>query len=111
MAKGTSSSSCFRLFVVVGVQRSGTNILREILNTNKHIAMLGEVLFPNPAPSCWYNFIADLPSDNVPPLTSIDAEALLDRYLEFIEYRIRNHWVDGDKSGCDAIGMTSSTAS
>ena len=38
-------------------------------------------------------------------MTSIDAESLLDRYLEFIEYRIRNHWVDGDKSGCYAIGM------
>ena len=105
MAKGTSSSSCFRLFVVVGVQRSGTNILREILNTNKHIAMLGEVLSPNPAPSCWYNFIAELPAGVVPCVTSIDAKSLLDRYLEFIEYRIRNHWVDGDKSGCDAIGM------
>jgi Stf0 sulphotransferase len=105
LAKGTSFSSRFRLFVVVGVQRSGTNILREILNTNKHIAMLGEVLSPNPAPSCWYNFIAELPAGVVPCATSIDAESLLDRYLEFIEYRIRNHWVDGDKSGCDAIGM------
>lgn len=105
MAKRLSLSSRFNLFVVVGVQRSGTNILREILNTNKYIAMLGEVLSPNPAPSCWYNFIADLPSRDVPSLTSIDAESLLDRYLEFIEYRIRNHWVDGDKSGCYAIGM------
>jgi len=91
--------------VVVGVQRSGTNILREILNTNEHIAMLGEILSPNPAPSCWYNFIADLPPDVVPSKTPIDAELLLDRYLEFIESRIRNHWVDGDKSGCYAIGV------
>ncbi len=35
------------LFVVIGAQRTGTNILREILNTNEHIAMLGEVLSPS----------------------------------------------------------------
>ena len=105
MLEGPLSSSHVRLFVVVGVQRSGTNILREILNTNEHIAMLGEVLSPNPAPSCWHNFIAKLPSSNVAPLTSSHAESLLDQYLEFVEYRIRNHWVDGDKGGCSAIGM------
>ena len=46
----------YRLFVVIGAQRTGTNILREILNTNERIAMLGEVLMPSPAPADWDNF-------------------------------------------------------
>lgn len=92
------------LFVVVGAQRTGTNILREILNTNERIAMLGEVLSPSEAPSYWGNFIASRGLGWVPP-TLADTESLLGRYLEFIEYRIRNHWVDGDKRGCTAIGM------
>ena len=37
------------LFVVIGAQRTGTNILREILNSNQQIAMLGEVLAASPA--------------------------------------------------------------
>ena len=45
-----------QLFVVIGTQRTGTNILRETLNTNEEIAMLGEVLTPSPAPAHWDNF-------------------------------------------------------
>jgi len=30
---------------------------------------------------------------------------LVDGWVEFIEYRIRNHWADGDKSECKAIGF------
>ena len=43
-------------FVVIGAQRTGTNILRTVLNTNEEIAMLGEVMSPSPAPAHWDNF-------------------------------------------------------
>ena len=43
---------------MIGAQRTGTNLLREILNTNEQIAMLGEILSSSPAPAHWENFCA-----------------------------------------------------
>ena len=93
------------LFVVIGAQRTGTNILREILNTNEQIAMLGEVLSPSPAPAHWDNFCRTLANGSIPPASFSEAESLLDQYFEFVEYRIRNHW-EGNKKNCSrAIGV------
>ena len=94
-----------RMFVVIGAQRTGTNLLREILNTHDQIAMLGEILSPSPAPAHWENFLKrQVPG--VFPAPGVQATAaLLDRYFEYVLYRIRNHWMDGDKSQCRAIGV------
>jgi hypothetical protein len=93
------------LFAVIGAQRTGTNILREILNTNEQIAMLGEVLSPSPAPAHWDNFCRTLANGSIPPASFSEAESLLDQYFEFVEYRIRNHW-EGNKKNCSrAIGI------
>lgn len=94
-----------RLFVVIGAQRTGTNILREILNTNEQIAMLGEVLSPSPAPAHWDNFCRGLPAGSASPATGAEAEALLHRYFDFVQYRIRNHWEGNKKSRCEAFGV------
>ena len=93
------------LFVVIGAQRTGTNILREILNTNEQIAMLGEVLSPSPAPAHWDNFCRGLPVGSVPPASFGETESLLDRYFEFVQYRIRNHWEGNKKSRSQAVGV------
>jgi len=93
------------LFVVIGAQRTGTNILREILNTNEQIAMLGEVLSPSPAPAHWDNFCRTLANGSIPPASFSEAETLLDQYFEFVEYRIRNHWQGNKKNGSHAIGV------
>jgi LPS sulfotransferase NodH len=94
-----------RLFVVIGAQRTGTNILREILNTNDQIAMLGEVMWPSPAPAHWDNFCRALPAQTVHPVTYDEVEALLDQYFEFVCYRIRYHW-EGNKKSCSrAFGV------
>jgi LPS sulfotransferase NodH len=93
------------LFVVIGAQRTGTNLLREILNTNEQIAMLGEVLSPSSAPAHWENFLRGQPPETFPPASPAHAEALLDRYFHFVLYRIHNHWSGGDKSRCRAIGV------
>jgi hypothetical protein len=79
--------------------------LREILNTNEHIAMLGEVFTPNPAPAHWDNFVRLLPPGTLPPANHADARQLLDRYFDFVNYRIRNHWAGGAKSRSRAIGV------
>jgi LPS sulfotransferase NodH len=97
--------SGFRLFVVIGAQRTGTNILREILNTNEQIAMLGEVLTPSPAPAHWDNFSRTLPVHTLHPASVREAEALLDRYFEFVRYRILNHWEGNRKNRSRAFGV------
>jgi len=93
------------LFVVVGAQRTGTNLLRETLNTNEEIAMLGEVLSPSPAPAHWDNFCRSLPLRSVLPATFSETESLLDKYFEFVRYRIRNHWEGNKKSQSHAFGV------
>lgn len=93
------------LFVVVGAQRTGTNLLREVLNTNPGLAMLGEVFSPSEAPAHWDNFAKMLSPADLRPATASAAAALLDRYFDFVEYRIRNHWKGGDKSGVRSLGV------
>jgi hypothetical protein len=94
-----------QLFVVIGAQRTGTNILREILNTNDQIAMLGEVLTPSRAPAHWNNFLRDLPPGSSNAAGPAEAEALIDRYFEFVRYRIRNHWEGEKKRRSHAFGI------
>jgi hypothetical protein len=110
MSVNSDSSACSRaslpqLFVVIGAQRTGTNLLREILNTNEHIAMLGEILMPSPAPAHWDNFCRKLPVRSVVLANYREAQALLDQYFQFVEYRIRNHWADNNKVGIQAFGV------
>ncbi len=93
------------LFVVIGAQRTGTNILREILNTNEYIAMLGEVLSPGAAPAHWDNFCHGLSIRRVLPASFGEAEALLNQYFDFVRYRIRNHWEGNKKSRSHAFGV------
>jgi LPS sulfotransferase NodH len=100
-----TSISGVQLFVVIGAQRTGTNILREILNTNDEIAMLGEVFTPSPAPAHWDNFCRTLPVGTVHPTIVSEAEALLDQYFEFVQYRIRNHWKGNKKNQSHAFGV------
>src|SRR5271154_4847659 len=94
-----------QLFVVIGAQRTGTNLLREILNTNDQLAMLGEVLTPSPAAAHWDNFLRDLPVGDAHPNSAGEAEALLDRYFEFVRYRIRNYWEGDRKRQSRAFGI------
>ena len=101
----SSLNNDVQLFAVIGAQRTGTNILREILNTNDQIAMLGEVLSPSPAPAHWDNFCRGLPARSTQPNSFDEAEELLDRYFEFVRYRVHNHWEGNRKSRSHAIGV------
>ena len=94
-----------QLFVVIGAQRTGTNILREILNTNDQIAMLGEVLTPSRAPAHWNNFLRGLPPGSSNAAGPAEAEALIDRYFDFVRFRIRNHWEGERKRRSHAFGI------
>jgi hypothetical protein len=102
MSSGAASAE---LFVVIGAQRTGTNLLREIINTNDQIAMLGEVLTPSPAPAHWDNFCRTFSADGQAFTNYRQTEALLDRYFDFVEYRIRNYWKNNRKANIQAFGV------
>ncbi|MGP6156864.1 MAG: hypothetical protein ACLPYS_05015 [Vulcanimicrobiaceae bacterium] len=93
------------MFVVVGAQRTGTNLLREILNTNDEIAMLGEIFSPSEAPAHWDNFVRAHPAERVSFASHAELEALLDRYFDFVRYRIHNYWEGNRKSRSSALGV------
>jgi hypothetical protein len=93
------------LFVMIGAQRTGTTLLREILNTNEQIATLGEILSPSSAPAHWDNFLCGQPADGVPTPNPREVEKLLDQYFQLVLFRIRNHWAEGAKSRCRAFGV------
>jgi hypothetical protein len=67
--------------------------------------MLGEVLSPSPALAHWDNFCRGLPARSTKPKSFDEAEELLDRYFEFVRYRIHNHWEGNRKSRSHAIGV------
>jgi len=94
-----------RWFVVIGARRTGTNILREILNTNPEVAMLGEVFTPSRAPAHWDNYVSHHNSRELHRITTADALSLLDDYFQFVEYRIRNHWHGNRKAGSQGLGF------
>jgi hypothetical protein len=93
------------LFVVIGAQRTGTNLLREMLNTNEHLAMLAEVMTPNPAPAHFDNYLRTLPAGATTTDTVSNTKSLLDSYFDYVFYRIGNFWIDGDKDRVKAIGV------
>jgi len=73
-----------RSFVLVGSQRSGTNFLREVLNTHPNLAVHGEVLWPYPHPSIWHNYVRTAVSRAMPPVLAADATALVDDYFVYL---------------------------
>lgn len=79
-------------FVLVGSQRSGTNFLRELLNTNDQTVVHGEVLLPYPHPAQWPNYLRTMVSRAQPPITSADGFALLDDYLVYLREDVRRGW-------------------
>jgi LPS sulfotransferase NodH len=94
-----------RWFVVIGARRTGTNLLREILNTNAGVAMLGEIFTPAAAPAHWPNFISSRRNLRLPPTDADRAAQLIRDYFRFIEFRIRNYWQASKKAHSHALGF------
>ena len=105
------------LFAVIGFQRTGTNILREILTTHEQIAVIGEVLLPSPDPTFALgsplvgevypldNFYRELPPGGLRSMSPREAELLLDRYFAYVHDKIRYHSIKGAKGRCRFIGV------
>jgi hypothetical protein len=78
-------------FALIACQRSGTQLLREVINSNPQVALLAEPFSVYPRGVYWNNFVQRLPQGEYPPRLPVDAMALLDRYLEAIHDDIRDN--------------------
>jgi hypothetical protein len=94
-------------FALIACQRSGTHLLREILNSNPCIALLAEPFSRQPQSVYWLNFVRTLPENQYPPLLPEDATALLDQYLQVIQRDVQENrcWYGGSKVPLKALGL------
>lgn len=76
-------------FLMIGCQRSGTHLLRELLNSNPQVAVLAEPFSPHDGRLAWQPFVHGLPPDRYPPATAADAGPVLDEYLDLVRHTKR----------------------
>jgi hypothetical protein len=106
------------LFVVIGFQRTGTEILSEILNTHDSITAFQEILLPSPDPNFTIglhlltdgvypldNFLRDISGPKLSLATSSESEKLLDQYFEYLHGRVRQAARNQAKRECRLIGV------
>ncbi|MEY2715420.1 MAG: hypothetical protein RIT24_1763 [Planctomycetota bacterium] len=88
-------------FVLVGSQRSGTNFVREMLNTHPKLHVHGEVMWPSPHPAVWHNFLRTCSYRSQPAVLDADANQLLDDYLVHLSEDTRR----GNPMKADSLSM------
>lgn len=95
------------LFALIACQRSGTHLLREIINSNPGIALFSEPFTPDPNPVYWSTYIRTLSAHEYPPLLPEDAMDLLDRYMLRVQQDldVENMWSGGGKPQLRTLGL------
>lgn len=91
-------------FALIGSQRSGTNFLRELLNTNQHVVVHGEVLWPYPLPNCWHNYVRTMVNRAMPPVYAKDAMDLVDDYFVYMREDVKRGYA-GKAGSLAAVGF------
>ena len=94
-------------FAIVACQRSGTHLLREILNSNPQVAVVAEALLSDAGAGSWYYFLHSLPADRVPPSNVTDAASLFDQYMQQVrrDYQQNHEWFGGPKLSPTLVGL------
>jgi hypothetical protein len=100
-----NSPDDWRLFMVVGTQRTGTTLLRDILNSNDNVVMVAEVMLPHLDSCHWDHFAPNLSAGSLPPPDEASGLDMLDRYFRYIHCQVRAKWNDPRKSSTCAIGV------
>ena len=86
------------IVAMIAIQRSGTHLLREILNSNRHVAMSPEPFNRDTESFCWDKYIASLPKHKQRPCESEDAMQLVDEFIEALSQDVqRNRNVYGGR--------------
>jgi len=94
-----------QLFWVIGAQRTGTTLLREILNSNGKLMMVAEVLLPYPDRFHWEHFVGALPAKALNVEDEQAGFALLDSYFAYLHSEMTERWNEPHKTGAIAFGI------
>jgi LPS sulfotransferase NodH len=96
-----------RNFAIIACQRSGTHLLREILNSNPRVAVVEEPMTPNEEPDTWHEFLELLPPEKAVYLDVVEAAKLFDQYMQFVSGCIRRDCREygGPKQSPVSIGL------
>ncbi len=94
-------------FALIGCQRTGTHLLREIVNSNPHVALMVETFSLTPKRMYWCNFLRTLPKSRFPPLTPEIAMDVFDEHVRRIrrDVQIEPEWYGGSKPDLKALGL------
>jgi LPS sulfotransferase NodH len=91
-----------KLCFIIGNQRTGTNLLRDLLVSNDEFCLAGEVISPSPAPVCWYNYLARRGIGCQGPLAWDDASPLVDGWLADLQKSMLSTWDNGSVKSKDS---------
>lgn len=95
-------------FAMIACQRSGTQLLREILNSHAELALPPEPFSHSDNQGCWMNYERKrFAAQQHPPLHPADAIEMIDQYLETLQRDVDRtpDWYGGQKSSTRAIGL------
>jgi hypothetical protein len=95
------------VFAVIAIQRSGTHLLREILNSNNQLSIASEPFNRITQSFCFEKYVASLPEEAYPACDSDQAMKLLDGFIDTLDADVdRNQFVyGGPKRQNRAIGL------
>lgn len=79
------------ILAVIACQRTGSHLLREVLNSCPSIAIWSEPFCYGPHPMLWHNFMRRVKTHNYPPVMPADAAELADEYLRALRRHVRDH--------------------
>ncbi len=94
-------------FALIAFQRSGTHLLREIVNSNPQLALMVETFSPTTKKLYWCNYIRSLPKNEFPALNHETALGLFDEHMRRIrrDVEIEPEWYGGRKRELKALGL------
>jgi LPS sulfotransferase NodH len=94
-----------KICFIMGNQRSGTNLLRDILTGSDDLSLAGEVITPSSHPFCWYNFLERRGIGAKGPDAWQEACDLVDEWLDDMQSRMAGRWDNGSvKSESSWVG-------
>lgn len=94
-------------FALIACQRSGTQLLCEVVNSNPCLALWGEPFSRYPHPAHWPYYMQTLAAEKYPPAYPSDAFELLDEYMRAMERQVAivAPWCDAAKPELQTLGI------
>jgi hypothetical protein len=91
-----------KICFITGTQRTGTNLLRDILGSNDGFALAGEVVTPTDHPFCWYEFLKRKRIGAIGPQNWDKMNPLVDEWIAGLQDTMVGTWENGSTKSADS---------